>query len=161
MLQAAMPTVFDRAVARQAKDTQRYRNVRSRDLPPRMHRYKVGDFVYVRQRKINTLDVAASRTILRVREVLPTGVLVLEGADGGTHRTTVGECAPCHLPNLITNPDGVAADLPCELCQSPTLADPMLLCDTCNRGYHISCLTPPLTQVPPGDWHCPVCQPPD
>lgn len=33
----------------------------------------------------------------------------------------------------------------------------MLLCDYCNAGYHLDCLTPPLSRVPAGDWVCPYC----
>jgi hypothetical protein len=33
----------------------------------------------------------------------------------------------------------------------------MLLCDGCDAGYHMGCLSPPLTSVPPGDWFCPPC----
>ena len=33
----------------------------------------------------------------------------------------------------------------------------MLLCDWCDRGYHMDCLEPPLSQVPDGDWMCPRC----
>jgi len=33
----------------------------------------------------------------------------------------------------------------------------MLLCDTCDRGYHTYCLRPPLSSVPVGDWFCPPC----
>ena len=36
-------------------------------------------------------------------------------------------------------------------------ADQMLLCDNCNGGYHLFCLTPELTQVPAGLWYCPSC----
>lgn len=35
--------------------------------------------------------------------------------------------------------------------------DQMLLCDTCNHGYHMFCLSPPLTCIPDGDWNCPKC----
>ena len=31
------------------------------------------------------------------------------------------------------------------------------MCDTCDRVYHLSCLDPPLTKVPPGTWFCPKC----
>ena len=27
----------------------------------------------------------------------------------------------------------------------------------CRRSYHLSCLDPPLEDVPLGVWHCPVC----
>jgi hypothetical protein len=35
----------------------------------------------------------------------------------------------------------------------------MLLCDNCNTGWHIFCLTPPLSQVPDTEvWICPRCE---
>ena len=37
--------------------------------------------------------------------------------------------------------------------------DEMLLCDGCDRGFHMSCLTPPLKNVPVGDWFCKDCKP--
>lgn len=33
----------------------------------------------------------------------------------------------------------------------------MILCDRCNCGFHIYCLTPPLSAVPAGDWLCDTC----
>jgi len=33
----------------------------------------------------------------------------------------------------------------------------MLLCDSCNRGWHLYCLTPVLKKVPSGLWICPQC----
>ena len=35
----------------------------------------------------------------------------------------------------------------------------MLLCDGCDRGFHMSCLKPPLKKVPTGDWFCHDCRP--
>ena len=160
VLQETMPLVFQRAVAQQQKDIHRYRKVRRREITPRQRRFQPGDYVYVRQPMINTLDTAASRTILRVVEVRPQGKLRLEGADGMTYETTMCIVVPCNIPNLVTSADGVAADLPCEVCRSPSLADFMLLCDTCNKGFHLRCLQPPLTSVPDGDWFCPRCRPP-
>lgn len=32
-----------------------------------------------------------------------------------------------------------------------------MLCDSCDAGYHIFCLDPPLDAVPDGDWACPEC----
>ncbi|XP_075223802.1 ATP-dependent chromatin assembly factor large subunit isoform X2 [Lycorma delicatula] len=45
----------------------------------------------------------------------------------------------------------------CGLCKHRD-PDKMLLCDSCNRGYHMYCLKPKLTKVPEGDWFCPKCQ---
>jgi hypothetical protein len=33
----------------------------------------------------------------------------------------------------------------------------MLICDTCDRGFHKGCLQPPLSCVPPGHWICDDC----
>ena len=33
----------------------------------------------------------------------------------------------------------------------------MLLCDGCDRGFHMLCLEPPLSAVPDGDWYCDAC----
>jgi hypothetical protein len=48
--------------------------------------------------------------------------------------------------------DGTA----CEACGSEEAAQ-MLLCDGCNRGYHMYCLPVKLSAVPKGNWYCPVC----
>ncbi|KAF5729995.1 lysine-specific demethylase 5B isoform X2 [Tripterygium wilfordii] len=45
----------------------------------------------------------------------------------------------------------------CEQCQSGLHGELMLLCDRCNKGWHIYCLSPPLKQVPPGNWYCLEC----
>lgn len=51
-------------------------------------------------------------------------------------------------------------DQACQVCGS-TEANRlrMLLCDGCDEGYHLKCLSPPLTSVPAGDWFCPQCEP--
>ncbi|XP_041980354.1 PHD and RING finger domain-containing protein 1 [Aricia agestis] len=50
-------------------------------------------------------------------------------------------------------------DLPtnCEICHSPESEETILLCDGCDLGYHMACLTPPLTTVPIEQWFCPNC----
>lgn len=35
-----------------------------------------------------------------------------------------------------------------------------MLCDRCDRGCHIFCLSPPLETVPEGEWLCPTCNAP-
>uniref|UniRef100_A0A7S4R6R7 PHD-type domain-containing protein n=1 Tax=Ditylum brightwellii TaxID=49249 RepID=A0A7S4R6R7_9STRA len=34
----------------------------------------------------------------------------------------------------------------------------LLCCDSCENAYHLSCLSPPLTVIPIGDWNCPECK---
>ncbi|KAI5705765.1 hypothetical protein M8J75_001521 [Diaphorina citri] len=47
----------------------------------------------------------------------------------------------------------------CVICGSPDNEDVLLLCDGCNRGFHIYCLNPPLARVPEGNWICQHCSP--
>ncbi|XP_038113307.1 PHD and RING finger domain-containing protein 1-like isoform X1 [Culex quinquefasciatus] len=45
----------------------------------------------------------------------------------------------------------------CEVCRRPDREDTMLLCDACNLGFHMECLSPPLEIVPVGSWYCDCC----
>ncbi|CAM6085939.1 unnamed protein product [Calypogeia fissa] len=98
-----------------------------------------------------------------MREVLSSGVLVLEGRDGVVWKDHVRNCAPCHLPNVDGSMDPslapISASLRCMLCGSARDAAQMLVCDSCSRGWHIFCLTPPVEVVPVGRWVCPRCVP--
>ncbi|XP_051975657.1 PHD and RING finger domain-containing protein 1 [Xyrauchen texanus] len=54
----------------------------------------------------------------------------------------------------------VALDLDqtsCEVCGGRDREDRLLLCDGCDAGYHMECLTPPLDAVPVEEWFCPEC----
>jgi len=54
--------------------------------------------------------------------------------------------------------DGIDGDLEkCKICDSGDNADKLLLCDLCDDGYHIDCLTPKLKQLEDKDWHCNSC----
>lgn len=50
-----------------------------------------------------------------------------------------------------------AVDQVCEQCSSGLHGDVMLLCDRCDKGWHLYCLSPPLERVPPGNWYCSDC----
>lgn len=49
--------------------------------------------------------------------------------------------------------------MPCEICKTnyENDDDHLLVCDSCNNGFHLECLTPVLTEVPMGHWFCPDC----
>jgi histone demethylase JARID1 len=49
------------------------------------------------------------------------------------------------------------ADQICEQCHSGAHEKSMLLCDRCNRGWHLYCLSPPLAAIPLGNWYCLEC----
>lgn len=45
----------------------------------------------------------------------------------------------------------------CEQCGSGERPEELLLCDKCNKGFHMLCLRPIVVRVPIGPWHCPHC----
>ncbi|XP_042311899.1 bromodomain adjacent to zinc finger domain protein 1A [Sceloporus undulatus] len=47
----------------------------------------------------------------------------------------------------------------CKMCRKKGDAESMVLCDGCDRGYHIYCIRPKLKAVPDGNWLCPECRP--
>ena len=48
-------------------------------------------------------------------------------------------------------------ELAYEICCSPDEEDSMLLCERCERGYHMACLSPPLSALPKEEWLCENC----
>ena len=51
----------------------------------------------------------------------------------------------------------MASAMVCESCRGGHYEDKIILCDRCDRGWHLFCLTPPLRKVPKGNWVCPIC----
>jgi len=45
----------------------------------------------------------------------------------------------------------------CEICGSAEREDVMLLCDGCDKGFHMDCLNPPLLEIPDDNWYCINC----
>jgi len=45
----------------------------------------------------------------------------------------------------------------CHLCGTSDNDEQLLFCDDCDRGYHMYCLTPPMTSPPDGNWVCSLC----
>ncbi|XP_030931661.1 uncharacterized protein LOC115957533 [Quercus lobata] len=48
--------------------------------------------------------------------------------------------------------------LTCQYCQvTINEVDNVLLCDACEKGYHLKCLQPTQKGIPRGEWHCMRC----
>ncbi|KAI0370346.1 hypothetical protein BV20DRAFT_919006, partial [Pilatotrama ljubarskyi] len=45
----------------------------------------------------------------------------------------------------------------CSVCRRKGNEASMLICDYCDRGWHMSCFDPPFREPPEGRWHCPCC----
>jgi E3 ubiquitin-protein ligase UHRF1 len=47
----------------------------------------------------------------------------------------------------------------CYVCAEKESRGTLMLCDECDRAYHLSCLDPPLSEVPSDpEWYCPSCK---
>ncbi|XP_030845056.1 E3 ubiquitin-protein ligase TRIM33-like [Strongylocentrotus purpuratus] len=57
--------------------------------------------------------------------------------------------------NGLPKPDSDGHEDICAVCRQ---IGELLMCDTCNLVYHLTCLDPPLAAVPPGAWSCPECK---
>ncbi|KAK3266267.1 hypothetical protein CYMTET_25095 [Cymbomonas tetramitiformis] len=145
----------------QHRDTLRYESRRGGEYMPRPHQFKAGDFVYIRQKPRSGMEVATKPAILKLVKIKRDGVVVLEDAAKIKEKSTVQNIAPCHLQ--VKDQYDCAAAKPskhhaCEVCRRPDGEASMLLCDTCNKGYHLWCLVPPLTHIPEEEWLCPPCK---
>lgn len=56
--------------------------------------------------------------------------------------------------------DMSAENARCKVCRKKGEDDKLILCDECNKAFHLFCLRPALYEVPDGEWQCPACQPP-
>eukprot|EP00245_Coleochaete_scutata_P000411 TRINITY_DN1051_c1_g1_i1.p1 TRINITY_DN1051_c1_g1~~TRINITY_DN1051_c1_g1_i1.p1 ORF type:complete len:1227 (+),score=252.29 TRINITY_DN1051_c1_g1_i1:430-3681(+) len=161
LMRRAMPMAFENLKIAQHRDTLRYATIRGGGYRPRVRRFQPGDYVYLQQTAGRTLDVTAGRVVLRVKALKPSGVLLLEGRDGGEWEDHARNCAPCHLPDIEGTVDPslriAPASLRCMACGETTQGGQMVLCDRCQRGWHTFCLRPPLEEIPAGSWTCPRC----
>jgi hypothetical protein len=160
VLKRVMPMAFDNLRIAQHRDTLRYAKIRGGGFRPKYHRYSKGDYVYLQQVAKNTLETKAGRVILRVRKILPQGLLELEGRDSRTIKEHIKNVAPCHL-HVLGEMDPTLAVVPagykCMQCGESRGWATMLLCDRCQRGWHMTCLRPPLVELPIDEWQCPMC----
>ena len=146
------------------RDTRRFKARRTGAYVPKLLHFHPGDHVFILTqgpKPGGALGMRARNEVLTVKEVRPSGVLVLENQAGRLFHKHMQHCVPCLLPNIagethagLSKP---AVDLPCERCKSPDHWADMLLCDNCDRGFHTFCLVPALTDIPEGDWLCPDC----
>ncbi|KAK3260918.1 hypothetical protein CYMTET_30150 [Cymbomonas tetramitiformis] len=107
------------------------------------------------------LETATKPAILRVVAVKDTGVVTLEGRTGVKEETTASHIAPCFLQ--IKDEYDFQEAVPgkhhaCHVCKRSDNDSKMLLCDRCNKGYHLWCLQPKLKKVPDGEWRGPCCE---
>ncbi|KAM9732840.1 tyrosine-protein kinase BAZ1B [Menidia menidia] len=55
--------------------------------------------------------------------------------------------------------DMSAENARCKVCRKKGDDEKLILCDECNKAFHLFCLRPVLHRIPDGEWLCPACQP--
>lgn len=45
----------------------------------------------------------------------------------------------------------------CVICWKQGGEESLLMCDCCDRAYHMDCRNPPIYNVPEGKWFCDDC----
>ncbi|CDP05029.1 unnamed protein product [Coffea canephora] len=90
--------------------------------------------------------VSSTRLVLRKRTQAPIPVSVLPGSKKRSRSKKGGAEEQEDYSNAC-----------CEKCGSGEDADELLLCDKCDRGFHLFCLRPILASVPKRSWFCPSC----
>lgn len=63
-------------------------------------------------------------------------------------------CPACEADGPVEPDDDDEHQEFCRVCKD---GGELLCCDSCPSAYHTFCLTPPLYDIPDGDWRCPRC----
>ncbi|KAF1996473.1 PLU-1-domain-containing protein [Amniculicola lignicola CBS 123094] len=94
-------------------------------------------------------DAASGRRSKRIKkDAAPTVA--------GSHMTQPRMSTPSASYPRVRAPDERPGDR-CEQCGTEKDPHTILLCDSCDAGYHGFCLDPPIRDIPEYDWHCPKC----
>lgn len=59
--------------------------------------------------------------------------------------------------NKTVSQSQLSSDQKCETCGKNEDLSNILVCESCDNGYHMYCLDPQVTHKPDYDWHCPRC----
>uniref|UniRef100_A0A673JPF7 Tyrosine-protein kinase BAZ1B n=1 Tax=Sinocyclocheilus rhinocerous TaxID=307959 RepID=A0A673JPF7_9TELE len=81
-------------------------------------------------------------------------------------KTAVREAQTCSRMHVLLGMldacikwDMSAENARCKVCRRKGEDDKLILCDECNKAFHLFCLRPALYRIPAGEWLCPACQP--
>ena len=160
ILKRVMPIAMRNLAIAQQRDKERFHHVRGGKYLKPMAKFVVGDYVLVQHDKTHSLEPSVTPHILRIVEIKDTGVVVLQGRDAIKVSRRIEQLAHCSVPvadhkiypELFQSTDRTH----CEICMSRQMEAKMLLCDTCNKGFHTFCLDIPIHEVPTRKWYCPT-----
>ena len=149
-----MPLAMRNLAIAENLDRQRYRRVRGSGWDRPKPSFKVGEYVLVGRQTKGSLDIVAHPGVLQVPEVWGLGVLELWGSDGVRTCEQVKNMA--HYPVQVLDPIVdtktmvCVVQIHCRECGRRGDEKRMVLCDTCNEGYHQWCVISCLYSVPDG-----------
>ena len=153
-----MPLAMRNLAIAQQRDKERYRHVRGQGWDRPKASFTPGDYVLLKQETSHSLEPPTYPHVLRIVEIRPTGIAILEGSDAARCSRQLKDVAHCPLPILDTNlyPRRYyrGPSLHCQGCGHRGNGRKMVLCDGCQEGYHIWCMDKPLLTMPTGSWKC-------
>uniref|UniRef100_A0A1A8H7L9 Remodeling and spacing factor 1 n=1 Tax=Nothobranchius korthausae TaxID=1143690 RepID=A0A1A8H7L9_9TELE len=94
-------------------------------------------------------------TVVRSKRRRPDEDLQDSGRTAGEEEEEEGGS---HSEEELYKSEEVPREDACTHCGLPNHPELILLCDSCDGGYHTACLRPPLMLIPDGEWFCPPCQ---
>ena len=154
-----MPLAMRNPAIAQQRNKERYRLVHGGGWDRPKASFMLGDYVILKQQTDSTLDAPARSHVLRVVEIKASGVAILEGDDVARIEDQQKNIA--HFPLTILDgkmyPERFyrGPSVHCRVCGTRQRATKMVMCETCNQGYHLWCLDQPLLRVPDKAWLCP------
>ena len=151
-----MPLAMRNLAIVQQRDVERYRHVRGGGSDRPKATFSPGDYVLLKHETKNTSEAPAYPHVLRILEIRPTGVAILEGSDAAHCSRRLKDVAHCLLPILDTRlyPGRYyrGPSLHCQVCVRRGDGPKMVLCDKCQGGYHLWWMDTPLMAMPSGSW---------
>ncbi len=77
LFRRVMPMAMENLSIAQHGDTLRYAHTRGGSYKPKVTQFDVGDFMFFQRQPNDNLNIFFSRTILRIKAIMPSGVLEL------------------------------------------------------------------------------------
>jgi histone demethylase JARID1 len=68
-----------------------------------------------------------------------------------------GEVSAAKNPDHLETYKSLISFKKCEHCGKSEEPGKLLICESCDYGYHMKCLDPPVLEKPAYDWNCPRC----
>ena len=99
-------------------------------------------------------EIAALQSVPSTVLKTETSDYLIELHDGARHL-----CARSRVIVQSFPDDPPAGDMPCIVCRMDSPDDDGIICDGCDAVFHFACTTPPMMEVPVGDWFCEICAP--